>query len=78
MLAFINTGSVTSLIIGAVILGVIAVLLDRLNFPQKPFRPKRIETDRRGGPTRDRTGAHIVDVYDNSEPRDEHSGQPSE
>ncbi len=59
---FINTSSVSSLIIGAVILAVIAVLLDRLNFPQKPFRPKRIETNRRSGPTRDRTGAHIVDV----------------
>ncbi len=59
---FINTSSVSSLIIGAVILAVIAVLLDRLNFPQKPFRPKRIETNRRSGATRDRTGAHIVDV----------------
>jgi hypothetical protein len=62
MVAFVNTDSVTSLIIGALILALIAVLLDRLNFPQKPFRAKRIETGRDKGPTRDRTGAHIIDV----------------
>jgi hypothetical protein len=62
MIGFINTNSVTSLIIAAVILAAIAVIVDRLNFPQKPFRPKRIETGGRRGPARDRTGAHIVDV----------------
>ena len=62
MIGFINTNSVTSLIIAAVILGAIAVIVDRLNFPQKPFRPKRIETGGRREPSRDRTGAHIVDV----------------
>ena len=40
MIGFINTNSVTSLIIAAVILGAIAVIVDRLNFPQKPFRPR--------------------------------------
>ncbi|MDH3295535.1 MAG: hypothetical protein OER95_14545 [Acidimicrobiia bacterium] len=63
VVGFVNTGSVTSLIIGAAVLAVIAVLLDRLNFPQKPFRAKQIETRRQRGPTRDRTGAHIVDVH---------------
>lgn len=61
--AFINTSSVVSLVIGALILGLIAVVLDRINFPQRPFRPKQIRTGGRG-PTRDRTGAHIVDVDD--------------
>ena len=50
-----------SLIIGAFILGLIAVLLDRINFPQRPFRAKQIRPNPRGN-TRDRTGAHIVDV----------------
>lgn len=45
----------------ALILALIAVLVDRLNFPQRRFRPKQIRpTDR--GPTRDRTGAHILEV----------------
>ena len=63
MIGFIDTSSVTSLVIAAVILAVVAVVVDRLNFPQRPFRPKQIETGGRRGPSRDRTGAHIVDVY---------------
>lgn len=63
MVAFINTSSVLSLVIGALVLGLIAVVLDRINFPQRPFRPKQIRTGG-GGPSRDRTGAHIVDVVD--------------
>ena len=43
------------------LLATLAVVLDRVNFPQKPFRPKRIETGTRGA-TRDRTGAHILDL----------------
>ncbi len=56
-------GLVFALMLGAIILGLAAVVIDRINFPQKPFRPKQIVTD--GKPARrDRTGAHIVDVYD--------------
>lgn len=63
MVAFINTSSVLSLVIGALVLGLIAVVLDRINFPQRPFRPKQIRTGG-SGPSRDRTGAHIVDVVE--------------
>ena len=45
----------------ALILAVIAVLVDRLNFPQPRFRPKQIKPGPKGV-TRDRTGAHILDV----------------
>ncbi len=46
-----------------VILGLIAVVIDRLNFPQPKFRAKgvRIDDDEQA---RDRTGAHIVDLED--------------
>lgn len=57
----VDASTITWLVVGALLLGVMAVVLDRVNFPQKPFKPKRIET---GGhaETRDRTGAHILDV----------------
>ncbi len=44
-----------------VILGLIAVVIDRLNFPQPKFRAKGVRV---GGEeqARDRTGAHIVDL----------------
>jgi hypothetical protein len=45
----------------ALILALIAVLVDRLNFPQPRFRPKQIKPSE-GGPTKDRTGAHILDA----------------
>jgi hypothetical protein len=45
----------------ALILAFIAVLVDRLNFPQTRFRPKQIKPSRQS-PTRDRTGAHILEV----------------
>lgn len=45
----------------ALILAVIGVLVDRLNFPQPRFRPKQIKPSAQH-PTRDRTGAHILDV----------------
>lgn len=51
------------LLIGAAIaLGLIAVLIDRVNFPQKRFRPKAVAVDHKGRAARDRTGAHIIDV----------------
>lgn len=44
-----------------VILGMIGVVIDRLNFPQPKFRARgvRVAADRK---SRDRTGAHIVDL----------------
>lgn len=44
-----------------VILGMIGVVIDRLNFPQPKFRAKgvRIAPDQA---SRDRTGAHIIDL----------------
>ncbi len=59
--AFLNTFSVLALVVGALFLSLIAVLLDRINFPQRRFRPKQIRTGRRGS-SRDRTGAHVVEV----------------
>ncbi len=52
---------------GAVILGLIGVVIDRLNFPQKPFRPKTTMVEK-GRPSRDRTGAHITDLADDTNP----------
>jgi hypothetical protein len=57
----IDAGTITWLVVGALLLGALAVVIDRVNFPQKPFRPKRIEPGD-GGASRDRTGAHIVEV----------------
>lgn len=71
----VDGGTVTILIIGVLILGALAVVLDRVNFPQKPFRPKRIETGV-DGPARDRTGAHILDDADAADDGD--SGDPAE
>jgi hypothetical protein len=59
--AFLNTFSVLALVLGALFLSLIAVLLDRINFPQRRFRPKQIRTTGRGS-SRDRTGAHVVEV----------------
>ena len=59
--AFLNTFSVLALVLGALFLSLIAVLVDRINFPQRRFRPKQIQTGDHGA-TRDRTGAHIVEV----------------
>lgn len=56
----IDASTITLLIMGALVLGALAVVLDRVNFPQKPFRPKRIRTGTRGA-SRDWTGAHILD-----------------
>lgn len=56
------TGNTVFLLCAAgLLLALIAVLVDRLNFPQPRFRPKQIKPSERGV-TRDRTGAHILDV----------------
>jgi hypothetical protein len=63
VLGALSGGALTWLVLGALALSVLAVVLDRVNFPQRPFRPKGIDTS--GGPVaRDRTGAHIVDESD--------------
>jgi len=55
--------NIVFLLIGAaIVLGLIAVLIDRINFPQKRFRPKAVAVDHRGKAARDRTGSHILDV----------------
>ena len=47
---------------GGMILGLIAVVIDRLNFPQRKFQPKTVSIEaKERGSKRDRTGAHIVD-----------------
>ena len=57
--------SQTGLLLGGagLLLALIAVIIDRLNFPQRKFTPKRVWTYGRG-PFRDRTGAHIVEEYE--------------
>lgn len=57
----ITAGTIVWLLLGSLILAGLAVVLDRVNFPQKPFRPRRIHTGARGA-SRDRTGAHIIEV----------------
>ncbi len=68
----VDAGTITWLVIGALLLAALAVVIDRVNFPQKPFRPQRIEPGM-GRAVRDRTGAHIVEVsqeeWDESERR---------
>jgi hypothetical protein len=46
----------------AILLGLIAVVIDRLNFSQPKFRPRKIEVEIDKGKTRDRTGSHITDT----------------
>ncbi len=55
-------GLVFTLLIGGILLAIISVLIDRVNFPQRPFRPKQLHPSSHG-PDRDRTGAHVRDVY---------------
>lgn len=57
----IDAGTITLLVFASLVLGLLAVVLDRVNFPQKPFYAKRIRTGP-GGARRDRTGAHIIDT----------------
>lgn len=49
---------VLQLCAAGLILSLAAVLIDRLNFPQRRFRAKSIEVERRYS-SRDRTGAHV-------------------
>lgn len=72
------TGNTVFLLcLGALVLALVAVFVDRINFPQKPFRPKNIRPAAKGV-TRDRTGAHILEVDpDEPEPTGTHT-QPTE
>lgn len=45
---------------GGLLLCLAAIVIDRFNFPQRRFRPKRIAVNP-NGPRRDRTGAHVLD-----------------
>lgn len=49
------------LVIGALVLSALAVLVDRLNFPQRPFKPRTVDLTDGKEPPRDRTGAHMID-----------------
>jgi hypothetical protein len=49
-----------ALVIAALVLAALAVLVDRLNFPQRRFRPRSVPLVEGEEPRRDRTGAHIV------------------
>jgi len=42
------------------VLGIVAVLIDRINFPQKAFKPKLIEKDM----PEDYLGAHVTEIED--------------
>jgi hypothetical protein len=57
----LTSNTIFLLCAAALVLSAIGVLVDRLNFPQGRFRPKQIKPSERGI-TRDRTGAHILDV----------------
>lgn len=57
----LTASTIFLLALGALFLAGIAVLVDRLNFPQPRFRPRQLRPSE-STPIRDRTGAHIVDV----------------
>ncbi len=56
-----DTTSLLLMLGAAIILGLIAVVIDRLNFTQTKFEPREIEVDLDQHHTRDRTGSHIAD-----------------
>lgn len=71
----VTTGSIVWLLVGSLILAALAVVVDRINFPQKPFRARRIRTSGAGA-SRDRTGAHIVDEFDDDQGDGQGDGTP--
>lgn len=66
--------TIFALCAGGFVLGLIAVIIDRLNFPQRRFVPRGVPPQDHG-PNRDRTGAHIVD--DPNQPSNAVPRQPS-
>lgn len=62
---------------GGLLLCIAAIVIDRFNFPQRRFRPKRIAVNA-NGPRRDRTGAHVLDESHRDAPTpDEHRSSTS-
>ncbi len=57
----LTSSTIFLLALGALFLAFIAVLVDRLNFPQARFRARQVRPSE-STPSRDRTGAPIVDV----------------
>jgi hypothetical protein len=57
----LTANTIFLLALGALFLALIAVLVDRLNFPQARFRPRQVRPSE-AAPSRDRTGAQIIDV----------------
>lgn len=57
----LSANTIFLLALGSLLLAAIGVLVDRLNFPQGRFRPRQVRPSE-AAPSRDRTGAHIVDV----------------
>lgn len=53
-------GQLLTLCLGGLGLALLAIVIDRFNFPQRRFRPKRMPMNAHGS-QRDRTGAHVVD-----------------
>lgn len=62
--------AVIALVVGSLVLGLLSVLIDRLNFPQRPFRPEAAPGRHEHVARRDRTGAHIVDSEPDAADRD--------
>ncbi len=56
-----DTTSLLLMFGAAIILGLIAVVIDRLNFTQPEFEPRQIKVDLDEHHTRDRTGSHIAE-----------------
>lgn len=57
----LTSSTIFLMAIGALVLAFIAVLVDRLNFPQPRFRARQVRPSE-STPSRDRTGAQIIDV----------------
>ncbi len=62
----LGTSQILLLVFAALVVGLLAVVIDRLNFPQRKFRSKAVELSG-PGPHRDRTGAHIIDLEDDEQ-----------
>jgi hypothetical protein len=57
----IGSAGLLVLVFASLSLAALAVLIDRLNFPQRPFRARSVPLIDGKVPRRDRTGAHVID-----------------